>query len=174
MKINVKEHIPLIYYAIRRWFRGYDYENGLFSAGQIGLLKASKSYDETKNITFATFAIKAIKRAMMRELFKGAITREEYVFPGIVKMKHTDIDKYVLHDVYYDEQKRLKEEHRDMIKVISNSNLSAKIKKIITYHYIYGYTLNELAELFKNSRQYISYVLKDRVKELRYSYGTIR
>lgn len=64
--IVIEEHLGLVHAFARRFMgRGVDYDD-LYSAGCVGLVKAAKSYDVSRNTAFSTYAVPVITGEMKR------------------------------------------------------------------------------------------------------------
>lgn len=58
--INAEEHINLVHACCQRFRnRGIDYDD-IFQSGCVGLVKATKRFDETKGLKFSTYAVPVI------------------------------------------------------------------------------------------------------------------
>ncbi len=64
--IVIEEHLGLVHAFARRFMgRGVEYDD-LYGAGCVGLVKAAKSYDATRNTAFSTYAVPVITGEMKR------------------------------------------------------------------------------------------------------------
>lgn len=64
--IVIEEHLGLVHAFARRFTgRGVDYDD-LYGAGCVGLVKAAKSYDASRNTAFSTYAVPVITGEMKR------------------------------------------------------------------------------------------------------------
>lgn len=67
----VTKNLGLVGYTLKQMnIEGQDY-NDMFNIGIIGLIKAEKKFDETKNNTFATYAIACIKNEILKAIEKN-------------------------------------------------------------------------------------------------------
>lgn len=74
MPISVEENLGLVHACCKRFKnRGIEYED-LFSAGCLGLVKAAKKFDTSRNLQFSTYAVPVIL-GEIKQLFRdgGAV-----------------------------------------------------------------------------------------------------
>lgn len=67
----ITDNMPLIWYTINKYFFGYEdieIQEEFFQEGMFGLLEAANSFEENRNVKFSTYAIKCIRRKIMRYL----------------------------------------------------------------------------------------------------------
>ena len=63
----ILENQALIKYIIKNMRLEHNFDE-YFSIGQIGLIKASKKFDESRGIKFSTFAIKCIEQEILKQI----------------------------------------------------------------------------------------------------------
>lgn len=83
--INVEEHLGLVTRIAKKYSSRIEYDDA-FQIGCEGLVKASKSFDETKGYTFSTYAVQYIQGYIMRYLRDNN---------NIIKPTRSAIDLYV-------------------------------------------------------------------------------
>src|SRR5262245_5291591 len=74
---RVLHHLPLVRYVVRRLRPATSRleVDDLVSAGTIGLIEAADRYDPERGVTFASFAYRRIRGAVIDELGAGAPSR---------------------------------------------------------------------------------------------------
>ena len=136
----ILNNLNLVHFVIKKMNikigNDFDYDD-LYQVGVIGLIYASKNYDENKHITFSTFSFVCIKNEILKFIYKGSYNDSLQV---------EICDDVVLEDTIRDENVNIEE------KIIFNEN-ERKIIKML-----YGidskvYKQNEISEIL-NIPQY--------------------
>ncbi|MGL5355628.1 MAG: sigma-70 family RNA polymerase sigma factor [Cetobacterium sp.] len=124
----------------------------LLQEGYIGLTKAIKYFDESKNVSFGTFAYLCIRRQIItavktynsnKNICLNNSTQNEYI-----------VDNYLKDKMPNPEEVLLQKEFKKKIIIFSEKNLS-DFEKIV-FHYMHlGYKYNEIADLTEISKKKI-------------------
>mgnify|MGYP004664904005 CR=1 FL=1 len=130
----ILNNLNLVHFVIKKMNikigNDFDYDD-LYQVGVIGLIYASKNYDENKHITFSTFSFVCIKNEILKFIYKGSYNDSLQV---------EICDDVVLEDTIRDENVNIEE------KIIFNENNQE-------LHYILDNYLNEISEIL-NIPQY--------------------
>lgn len=147
----VEENLKLVYEVAHKYkylcCTTVDFED-LVSIGHIGLIKASKAYDDTKNIKFSTLAFICIKNEILREFvnkqyrFNDANT----VSLNTIINTSTDSAELELQDIIQDDKMEDYLENLDN-KILIDSiyeKCTDKEKRVIDL-YLEGYSLKDIS-----------------------------
>lgn len=147
----VEENVKLVYEVAHKYkylcCTTVDFDD-LVSIGYIGLVKASKSYDDTKNIKFSTLAFVCIKNEILREF-----VNKQYRFNDtntvslntVFQPKH-DVDCIELHELISDDKMGDYLENLDNKILIDNiyEKCTDKEKRVIDL-YLEGFSLKDIS-----------------------------
>ena len=151
----ILNNLNLVHFVIKKMNikigNDFDYDD-LYQVGVIGLIYASKNYDENKHITFSTFSFVCIKNEILKFIYKGSYNDSLQV---------EICDDAVLEDTIRDENVNIEEkiifnENNQELHYILNNYLNESERKIIKM--LYGidskvYKQNEISEIL-NIPQY--------------------
>lgn len=163
----------LVYYLLKK--NGisrcdYEYED-LASSGTLGLLKAALTYDETKNIKFATYACKCINNEIYMFLrkeskHKNNCTSLEKIISSDSKGRGLKLEDIVFSSKQdFTEKIESIEEFESIINVILNT--LSKTERAFLLYKIAGKTQKYIAEKFDFSQSYVSKIENDCSKKLK-------
>jgi RNA polymerase sigma factor (sigma-70 family) len=144
----VEDNMNLVYFLINRYYPTFIQDEDLAQCGMIGLCKAADKFDETKGITFSTFAASCIlnefcKEFTRRKRHNGVVSLEYNLFNddgetttiGNFIVGEDDVD-YVDDENFY---KKLSPMDREIV----------ELRK-------FGYSSREISKKFNVSEQLIS------------------
>ena len=170
----VKHNLRLVAHVANK-YKGKLAQDELISVGSIGLLKAIKTFDYSKNNSFSTYATRCIENEILM-LMRSNKKYDKQVYLEDVIMTDKDGNDMSLLDI-------LPNSGPDMAEVINNkidfeevekiirSKLTAREQKVIFMRYgICGYnmyTQMEIASMLGISRSYISRIEKHALEILR-------
>ncbi len=149
-------------------------QEDLLQEGLIGIMKAIKNFDVTKDVKFSTFANLCITRQMMTAIKianrdKNSILNNAY---SLNKISHTVNDEeYELLDMIVDntilspEDIYISDEGVGRIMAIIDDNLSSFEKEVLT-HYLDGESYVDIAEIFGKDKKAIDNALQRIRKKL--------
>ncbi len=149
-------------------------QEDLLQEGLIGIMKAIKNFDETKDVKFSTFANLCITRQMMTAIKianrdKNSILNNAY---SLNKISHTVNDEeYELLDMIVDnsslspEDIYISDEGVSRIMAIIEDNLSSFEKEVLT-HYLDGESYVDIAGIFGKDKKAIDNALQRIRKKL--------
>lgn len=156
----VVNNMKFVFYIANKYYSNLDLEDTV-SIGNIGLVKAAKKFDITKDVQFATFAFRCITNEInqsLREKRKyeklGAISGNKIIFQN-----EGDGTEISLFDTLSSEEDiELEFENRMILKKIL-SNCNPKEKTIISM-FENDKTQKEIAKEIGVSQSYVSRMLK--------------
>jgi RNA polymerase sporulation-specific sigma factor len=119
------------------YIKGGDIDD-LLQEGYIGLMKAIKSFDETKDICFSTFANLCIKRQIITAVKSSNSNKNEKLNTSLIGDKDTNLDDLIQYSkpsvsYYSPEDLVLGKELLQLLKGFLDKNLTPLEKKVFTY-----------------------------------------
>lgn len=171
----VLENQRLIHYIIKRMGKSpneTDYEE-MVSVGNIGLIKAVMTYDETKKIKLSTYAGRCIKNEILQYLRKEKRKNRNISLEETIVSLNNDKGEMKIKDTIATSEIPILEkiEEREVLERIINiliNVLDKHERTCITYR-ILGKTQREIGEICNESQSYVSRRLKRIIKKIRYS-----
>lgn len=161
----IESNIPLVHYCIKKYFNKYMFNDDVISSGYLGLVKAARTFDESKEIKFSTYTC----RCIINEI-KMYFRRES---------RHTDelsLDEEI--DTDNDGTTTLIEiisiEDKEFSR-IEDTSLILSFRKILTekeftyliLYYIYGLNQTEIANTFGISKSRVCQLLFNARKKIK-------
>lgn len=166
-------NIRLVLHEVTNRFRNIDYDKkDLVSIGSIGLVKAVNTYDITKEVKFATYAVRCIDNEILMFLRK---VKHDKNIDSIDKVLFygKDGSELKLEDILSDDSDLIiNHENSETYKIIRQliNQLPDRDKEIIMLHFgFYNdriYTQKEIADKFHISQSYVSRVITKIVNKL--------
>ena len=166
-------NIRLVLHEVTNRFRNIDYDKkDLVSIGSIGLVKAVNTYDITKEVKFATYAVRCIDNEFLMFLRK---VKHDKNIDSIDKVLFygKDGSELKLEDILSDDSDLvIDHENSETYKIIRQliNQLPDRDKEIIMLHFgFYNdriYTQKEIADKFHISQSYVSRVITKIVNKL--------
>lgn len=166
-------NIRLVLHEVTNRFRNIDYDKkDLVSIGSIGLVKAVNTYDITKEVKFATYAVRCIDNEILMFLRK---VKHDKNIDSIDKVLFygKDGSELKLEDILSDDSDLvIDHENSETYKIIRQliNQLPDRDKEIIMLHFWFYndriYTQKEIADKFHISRSYVSRVITKIVNKL--------
>lgn len=168
IEILIKHNLRLVAHIVKKYYFNSNDQEDLISIGTIGLIKAVKNYDFTKNIRFATFASRCIENEILmyfRQIKKN------------INNLYLMEDSSSLNNNFYDSEKQ-----KDVFEIVDfrcksyllyafiNKILTKRERSVIIFRYgLYSktpLTQKETAKKLKISRSYVSRIEKKAVEKL--------
>ena len=171
----IERNLRLVVYIAQKFASTGLSVDDLTGIGTIGLIKASSSFDGTKNIKFATFASRCIENEILMYLRKTSKTKNEVSFDEPLSMDK-DGNELVLADIIGSDGDSL---YKTIEQKSECSNLNTLIEKLAKRERIimklrYGLnkqgkelTQKEVADALNISQSYISRIEKKVLSKLR-------
>ena len=153
---EITEDLKISKHVFKTFFAGYQYlKEDLIQEGVLALMKARKSFDNTKGV-YSTFAFKVATNAMRMYLrkeyrYEDVENIEDYAFEIADEINDIDISIHIKNSI---------------VDVIENSKNPRVIEKIVNLLGC-GFTGIEIAESLNFSRTYVSKLINDFRKRLR-------
>ncbi len=171
--ILIEHNIRLVIYEVKSKFNLINYDKkDLVSIGNIGLIKAVNTFDNSKGIKFSTYATKCIDNEILMFLKKN---KKGQNIESLDKTINYDIegDKCRLEDVLCDDTDFVEEYlENERCQIIRNQvdKLSERDRDFIFMHFgFYNgkiYTQNEIAEKHNVTQSYVSRQIKRTIEKL--------
>ena len=168
IEILINHNLRLVAHIVKKYYSNSNDQEDLISIGTIGLIKAVKNYDFTKNIKFATFASRCIENEILmyfRQIKKN------------INSLYLMEDSSSLNNNFYDPEKQ-----KDIFEIVDfrcktyllydfiNKILTKRERNVLIFRYgLYSkipLTQKETAKKLNISRSYVSRIEKKAVKKL--------
>lgn len=163
----IKKHTRLIYYILIKFKLNND--NEAISAGYDGLLKAIKTFDESKGFKFSTYASKVIYNEVLMMLRKTKKYRETITLNNNIseKKEYLDLVEDKSHNLARSDYYRTLEE----LKEVALQTLSVRHQNIVSTWLDNGCTIQqvEVAKQYNITQPQISRIIsrfKRRLKDM--------
>lgn len=175
-RISLIEHnIRLVIHLVIKKFKTEDYDKAeLVSVGNIGLMKAIKYFDTSRNIEFSSYASRCIYNEILMFLRKN---KKNLNLDSIDRIMFNDDDDQGLEikDIL-DDGTDLVEDYitKEKYKVIRNvvNELSGHDREVIILYFGFfennTHSQEEISKKLKISQSYVSRVLKNTIKKIAY------
>lgn len=169
----VEHNIRLVLYEVTGKFKMVDYDKkDLVSIGTLGLMKAINTFDISKKVEFATYAVRCIDNEILMFLrklkkYQGIESLDAYVYQG------NDGSEIKLEDMLSDDT-NIEEDYTDnetyeIIRKVINT-LPEKEQIIVKMHFGFiddrVYTQKEIANKLQISQSYVSRLVTKIVKKV--------
>lgn len=169
----IKHNIRLVLYQVMNRFATVLYnKKELVSVGNVGLIKAIRSFDTSKGLQFATYASRCIDNEIL--MFLRGVKKHKDVsgFEDIINVDK-DGNSLNLEDILpSDENIENNYEDKEIYKIIRDlvDKLPPRDKEIITMFFGFNderrYTQEEIANQLHISQSYVSRLIKKLVKKI--------
>ena len=168
----IMDNVNLVYFALKKlnlYHRLSDY----YDVGMIGLIKAAKTFDNTKGYSFSTYALKIVINEILLCLRKEKSNKQKVNF-NTIPLDTEVCENITLEDVLESdvnvEEEVIKKEMLDKL-YISINKLNDRERDIIIYSYgLYNnkeMTQIELQNVFNISQAQISRLKNKAIKKLK-------
>lgn len=161
MKLLTEEYFNnnkgLIIHLVKQLNGGY-FDDDLFQAGSMGLIKASNKYDDSRNVKFSTYATHWIKREILSEIKKRNKTRCNIDFnPEIYEYKKTESSEDILikKENLNNFNSMLNGEERKVVSLKLKGHSQVEIGKII------GAPQATVSKLLRNIKKVWDYTMRE-------------
>ena len=168
---------PLVWYVVNRFRNRLPVsvsDDELFSAGMVGLMNASRSYDSSKGATFKTYAYHRIRGGILDDLrrldFLPRTQRE--------KAKAAGVDAPAFVTLPVDEngeeflaagEKEAECENMELMELIRNriQDLPEKMRQVMTLYYSEGQRMRDIGEELGLTESRVSQIHTNAIQRLR-------
>ena len=155
INVILEEYSKILSFNANKYYLIGAEQDDLKQEGLLGLLKAIKLYDESKNIPFNNFANLCVRRQMITAIKKANRQKHILLNESLREFEDTSesldnnlkLDEYVSKEKNPEENFFLKEKIKDF-KKFSNENFSKFEKKTLNY-LIEGYSYREIAKILE-------------------------
>lgn len=168
----IHHNLRLVAHIVKKYYAGSLEQDDLISIGTIGLIKAVKSFDNSKCARFATYAARCIENEVLMTLRAGKKTQNNVSIQEPIECDK-DGNSLTINDVvsdnsFIDEDYESKEEREKLYAVVAE--LCGRERQIIILRYglsnIKPLTQQEVADILKISRSYVSRIEKKALERL--------
>lgn len=172
----IKEYRSILYNNSKMFFlKGGDRED-LIQEGYIGLLKAIKSFDKSKNVSFNTFANLCIRRQMITAIKNYNSDRHKHLNSAMLETGYSSLEetfKYKSSSILFNspEDIILNKELLTHLSNFLNQNLSNFEKKVFKYLY-QDYSYTEISNILEENSKKVDNAMQ-RIKRKILSYFSI-
>lgn len=167
----VTENINLVPFAVRKYFRPQSDFEEWCSVGNIGLIKAAKTFDPDQKAAFSTFATKCICNEINRVIL-GNSRKKRVATKGFVYLDHEDEDKEVnRYDLIRSEGTGMEDVENKMYVDYLLSLLKEREKELLILHFglngVTAISCTEIAQKMGCSKTRVSQIIRKALERLR-------
>lgn len=166
----VTSNYGLVIFIARKYAVNYQDMDDLVQAGSMGLIKAATSYDQSRNISFATYAVICIQNEVWQELKRKNKYQDDIPLDAPIRNQKDDTRVHVA-DTIADERQdfekkgELTEYLETVLRHVMNT-LSSRERYVLLCR-AGGITQDELAEQLQVSQSFTSRIEKKSIKKLK-------
>lgn len=151
---------------IIKTFHHMEYED-LYQVACIGLLKAIKSYDTSKNIKFNSYMYNVVKNEILMSLRNNNTMKNSNMEEVSTEAQTTDdltVMDTLKSDVNIEDEYLIKEEYRELYKLIDKYYSKNEMKRNVMYALLREEKQIDVAEKYGISRAYVNKIYQEFVK----------
>ena len=151
---------------IIRTFHHMEYED-LYQVACIGLLKAIKSYDTSKNIKFNSYMYNVVKNEILMTLRNNNTMKNSNMEEISTEAQTTDdltVMDTLKSDINIEDEYLVKEEYRELYELIDKYYSKNEMKKNVMYALLREEKQIDVAEKYGISRAYVNKIYQEFVK----------
>ena len=162
----------LIYHILKK-LHLYDQREEYYDIGMIGLVKAAKTFDETKGYKFNTYAVSIIFNEILGYRRKENSDKRKIIYNSIslntIVYENITLEETIENNVDIEQELIKKEQIKELYKAISL--LKAEDQIVLKYSYglnnCHRLTQNEIADLLNKSQAQVSRIRIRAIKQLK-------
>lgn len=166
-------NLKLVLTIINKYFNNYDMDRAdMLELGNIGLIKAFNSYDDSKKIAFVTYASKCIYNEILMGYRKWSSNKQK-INNNINSLDEEIEDGISLYDMLTDEEDFTSKYDKDL-DILSIREalelLNDRDKEIIKLYFGFydkEYTQYEISKMYNIQQSYVSRLIKSNIKKLK-------
>ena len=151
---------------IIRTFHHMEYED-LYQVACIGLLKAIKSYDTSKNIKFNSYMYNVVKNEILMTLRNNNTMKNSNMEEISTEAQTTDdltVMDTLKSDINIEDEYLVKEEYRELYELIDKYYSKNEMKRNVMYALLREEKQMDVAEKYGISRAYVNKIYQEFVK----------
>lgn len=151
---------------IIKTFHHMEYED-LYQVACIGLLKAIKSYDTSKNIKFNSYMYNVVKNEILMTLRNNNTMKNSNMEEVSTEAQTTDdltVMDTLKSDVNIEDEYLVKEEYRELYELIDKYYSKNEMKRNVMYALLREEKQMDVAEKYGISRAYVNKIYQEFVK----------
>ena len=151
---------------IIKTFHHMEYED-LYQVACIGLLKAIKSYDTSKNIKFNSYMYNVVKNEILMSLRNNNTMKNSNMEEVSTEAQTTDdltVMDTLKSDVNIEDEYLVKEEYRELYELIDKYYSKNEMKRNVMYALLREEKQIDVAEKYGISRAYVNKIYQEFIK----------
>ena len=151
---------------IIKTFHHMEYED-LYQVACIGLLKAIKSYDTSKNIKFNSYMYNVVKNEILMSLRNNNTMKNSNMEEVSTEAQTTDdltVMDTLKSDVNIEDEYLIKEEYRELYELIDKYYSKNEMKRNVMYALLREEKQIDVAEKYGISRAYVNKIYQEFIK----------
>ena len=151
---------------IIKTFHHMEYED-LYQVACIGLLKAIKSYDTSKNIKFNSYMYNVVKNEILMSLRNNNTMKNSNMEEVSTEAQTTDdltVMDTLKSDINIEDEYLVKEEYRELYELIDKYYSKNEMKRNVMYALLREEKQMDVAEKYGISRAYVNKIYQEFVK----------
>ena len=151
---------------IIKTFHHMEYED-LYQVACIGLLKAIKSYDTSKNIKFNSYMYNVVKNEILMTLRNNNTMKNSNMEEVSTEAQTTDdltVMDTLKSDINIEDEYLVKEEYRELYELIDKYYSKNEMKRNVMYALLREEKQMDVAEKYGISRAYVNKIYQEFVK----------
>ena len=151
---------------IIKTFHHMEYED-LYQVACIGLLKAIKSYDTSKNIKFNSYMYNVVKNEILMTLRNNNTMKNSNMEEVSTEAQTTDdltVMDTLKSDVNIEDEYLIKEEYRELYELIDKYYFKNEMKRNVMYALLREEKQIDVAEKYGISRAYVNKIYQEFIK----------
>lgn len=165
----VTSNYGLVIFTARKYAVNYQDMDDLVQAGSVGLIKAATTYDQSRNISFATYAVTCIQNEVWQELKRKNKYQDDIPLDSPIRKQ--DDTRVHVEDTIADERQDFEKkgeivEYLEMVLRHIMNTLNSRERYVLLCR-AGGITQDELAEELQVSQSFTSRIEKNSIKKLK-------
>ncbi len=163
----VESNIGLVKYIARLFLNtGYEYEE-LVQEGMVGLVKAAKTFDESRGFLFSTYAGKCIQKEILAYLKREKKHKRTVSFNQKIPVWGDICGEIRLEQLLGADQKEYEEVWKRDLLERCVASLDEKEKEILRLYYGEGMKQSDIAERFQLSQPQICRLIRKSLEKMK-------
>ncbi|MFL0196439.1 sigma-70 family RNA polymerase sigma factor [Clostridium sp. WILCCON 0269] len=173
--INAEEHIPMVHKLVSEQYRHFKSKHSyddMFQTGCLGLVKATRDFDESRGMKFSTYAYIKIKGELLNSIRSDKWclgkneedrlkTKAPYSLDAFVNA--ADGNGTTFMELMIDKEEILE----DLDLRTALNNLPKNLKTVIRLKYFYGFSQQEIGRILNTNQSYVSRLESKAINVLR-------
>lgn len=170
MNKAVKDNERLVYFILKRYYPTVQHDEDMIQVGMIGLWKALKTFEESRNVKFSIYATKIIISQINMEFRR----RKKHSYTVSIETVITEFDKdgsgITLEDTLSDNLNGVEDYSSYILESFIKNDLDEREKQIMHMLFL-GYTQKKIGLKLGLSQSYISRIITSLKAKFKKIYG---